>query len=62
MKMLNEEAKAIWMNDRMAKGYSFVYEKAHIPGETYSDGTPEKERNVAVTCVETGERFKFLWT
>ncbi len=59
--MLNEELKAKWMDKRMAKGYSFVYRKEHVPGGTYSDGTPEKERNVEVRCVETGEQFKFIW-
>lgn len=59
--MLNEEEKKKWFDKRMKKGYSFTFEKAHVPGATYDDGTPEKERNVAVICVETGERLRFLW-
>lgn len=61
LQMLNAQAKSQWMDERMAKGYSFTYEKANVPGATYSDGTPEQERNIAVVCIETGERFKFLW-
>lgn len=59
--MLNEDEKRRWFDERMAKGYAFTFEKAHVPGATYSDGTPEKERNVAVVCNETGERFRFIW-
>ncbi len=59
--MLNEAEKKRWMSERMAKGYSFTYQKAHVPGATYDDGTPERERNVAVRCIETGEVLRFLW-
>ena len=59
--MLNLAVKNKWMQERMDKGYSFVYTKGQVPGAKYDDGTPERERNVAVECIETGERFKFLW-
>lgn len=59
--MLNEAEKRKWMQQRMDKGFSFVYTKGHVPGATYEDGTPEKERNIMVECIETGDKFKFLW-
>jgi len=59
--LLNAGEKQSWMQARMDKGFSFVYRKAHVPGATYRDGTPERERNVEVECIETGEVFRFLW-
>jgi hypothetical protein len=60
--MINKSEKSKWMDERMAKGYSFTYTKGIVPGGCYSDGTPEKHgRNVSVTCVEDGCVFNFDW-
>ncbi|MES2367154.1 MAG: hypothetical protein V4563_14855 [Pseudomonadota bacterium] len=59
--MLNESEKKRWFDERMAKGYSFVFKRARVPGATFSDGKPEPIRNVAVRCVETNEWFEFKW-
>ena len=47
--MKNEAEKAKWMNERMAKGYSFRYCKN-------ANGL-----NVSVLCIETKEEFIFDW-
>lgn len=50
--MKNQKEKSAWMNERMAKGYSFIYFKGIVNGEKI---------NVGVECVETSEQFDFEW-
>ena len=50
--MKNKKEKSVWMNERMAKGYSFIYFKGIVNNEKI---------NVGVECVETGEQFDFQW-
>ena len=50
--MKNRKAKEEWMNDRMAKGYSFTYYKGLVKGV---------RMNIGVKCIETGEQFYFDW-
>ncbi len=54
LEMINKEDKELWMNERMAKGFSFNYHKGELEG--YSG-----KINVGVTCVETDEYFPFFW-
>jgi len=50
--MKNKKEKEVWMNERMAKGYSFVYNKGTVNGV---------KMNVEVVCINTGENFLFDW-
>lgn len=50
--MLNKEEKSKWMDERMAKGWSFKYNKGIVNGE---------RMNVSVTCIEDNQTFVFDW-
>lgn len=49
LRITNEKERSKWMNERMAKGYSFCYLKN------------EKRENVGVFCVETKEEFNYVF-
>jgi hypothetical protein len=48
-RITNEKERSKWMDERMAKGYSFCYLKN------------EKRENVGVFCVETQEEFNYIF-
>lgn len=52
LKLVNEKYHNKWMSDRMAKGYSFIYEKGTIHGVSI---------NIMVICVETEEFLDMEW-
>ena len=49
LRITNEKERSKWMDERMAKGYSFLYLKN------------EKRENVGVYCVETEEEFNYVF-
>ena len=49
LRITNEKERSKWMDERMAKGYSFRYFKN------------EKRENVGVFCVETKEEFSYVF-
>ena len=49
LRITNEKERSKWMDERMAKGYSFRYLKN------------EKRKNVGVFCVETKEEFNYVF-
>lgn len=49
LRITNEKERSKWMDERMAKGYSFLYFKN------------EKRENVGVFCVETKEEFIYVF-
>jgi len=49
LRITNEKERSKWMDERMAKGYSFLYLKN------------EKRENVGVFCVETEEEFNYVF-
>jgi|LSQX01.1.fsa_nt_gb hypothetical protein len=49
LRITNEKERSKWMDERMAKGYSFCYLKN------------EKRENVGVFCVETQEEFNYIF-
>ena len=49
LRITNEKEHSKWMDERMAKGYSFCYLKN------------EKRENVGVFCVETQEEFNYIF-
>ena len=49
LRITNEKERSKWMDERMAKGYSFRYLKN------------EKRENVGVFCVETQEEFNYIF-
>lgn len=49
LSITNEKERSKWMDERMAKGYSFLYFKN------------EKRENVGVFCVETQEEFNYIF-
>ena len=50
--LINKEEKSVWMEERMAKMYSFTYIKGSVDGE---------EINVAIECVEDGDIMPLVW-
>lgn len=56
----NDKERSEWMNERMAKGYSFVYAKSNYPVWDEDQGKFIEQRiNSAVRCVDTGEVFNY---
>ena len=49
LRITNEKERSKWMDERMAKGYSFHYFKN------------EKRENIGVFCVETKEEFNYAF-
>ena len=49
LRITNEEERSKWMDERMAKGYSFCYFKN------------KKRENVGIFCVETKEEFNYIF-
>ena len=49
LRITNEKERSKWMDERMAKGYSFYYFKN------------EKRENIGIFCVETQEEFNYVF-
>ena len=49
LRITNEKERSKWMDERMEKGFSFLYLKN------------EKRENVGVFCVETEEKFNYVF-
>jgi hypothetical protein len=59
--IINDKERADWMNERMAKGYSFVYGKDIYPVWDEDEGKYiEQKINSKVKCVDTGEVFEYI--
>jgi hypothetical protein len=52
MALKNRKEKTKWMNQRMKKGYSFIYEKGLVNGEMI---------NKTILCVDTEEILDLEW-
>lgn len=50
--MHNEKERTKWMNERMAKGWSFNFIK---------DPTDRRKQNIGIRCIEDNAEFYYDW-